>query len=253
MSPAGSRRLRWLLPALLAVAALVALALHPGADLEPEVRRFLGTVEAGTPEALGTNTGLFPLWDPAELHASAAFLRNALGPLREVVSLGEPQRVDRPGLPRRRVQARLRFTRSPEPAAATFEFLRGEAGWTLCDFDIQPPAGVPTGARREWAVPEAERLAGQAARFALGEVYMAQLRRLRRASSLDEFTERITARLDGLPLVKQMDRVSDEPRGAGWHVVVLATYEDGQRREFVVDLLPEEGRWRLAALEVRTP
>ncbi|MFM8981091.1 MAG: hypothetical protein ACKOSS_11600 [Planctomycetia bacterium] len=253
MSAAGSRRLRWLLPAALVAAALLVLALLPGADLEPEVRRFLATVDAGTSEALSSNTGLFPLWDPAELQASAQFLRTALGPLREVLEVGAPQRVERPGIPRRRVQARLRFTRSQQPAQASFEFIRGEAGWSLCDFDIQPPADVPTGARREWAVPEAERLAGLVARLSLGELHMSQLRRLRRATSLDDFSAPITAQLDGLPLVKHLDYVRDEPRGAGWRVVVLGRYEDGQAREFVVDLLPEEGRWRLAGLEVRKP
>jgi hypothetical protein len=238
MSPSARRRLRWILPLLLVAGVLLALALHPGANLEPEVRRFLGTVQAGTPEALGANVGLFPLWDPAELHAAALYVRNALGPLREVLSMGDPQRIDWGGMPRRAVEARLRFTRSPEPVLARFEFVRLDTGWTVSDFDIPPPPGVPTGAQRAWVVPEAERMAGLAAR---------------RGTSPDDLSARLHTMLDGLPVLRDLVPAGDEPLGAGWRVRVLATYEDAQAREIVLDLLPEDGRWRLAGIEVRKP
>lgn len=253
MSRGGARRLRWLLPVALVAAGFAALALHPGADLEPEVRRFLSTVEAGTPEALGTNTSLYPLWDPAEVQDVANYLRRALGSLRSIESLSPAQRVDRPGMPRREAHARLLFTRVAQPAEARFEFIRTESGWSVSDFEIRPPPGAATGAQRDRAGPEAERLASLATRLAFPDLHQNQLRAVRRRTSLDDFTARLTPHFEGLSLAARVVLVSTEPHGEGVRAMLRASYPEGAVRTMVIDLQAEDGRWRLASIDVRQP
>ncbi|MFM8385934.1 MAG: hypothetical protein ACKOCB_03790 [Planctomycetia bacterium] len=257
MSTRGSRRLRWLLPLVLGVGAFVALALHPGADLEPEVRRFLASIDAGTTDAVSAHAQMLALWDPAELQSTAEYLRKALGPLASIEELGDTRRIEAPrGLPGqyRRVQATLRYTRSQLPVPARFDFIRTDAGWSVCDFEIAVPRDVPSQAPDSLVPATSLELAGEVLRHGFDNVRMRHVRAARRAFPEDEPRNTLLPAIEGLPMPTDLHLVSREPAGEGtWRTVVRAAYPEGQAREVVMSLAREDGRWRLLSLAIRVP